>query len=493
MVDEHGWVQVTRPERDARDAVADPDDHQRVVRVAEAVRALAEGGQLDAAIRLGEDVLRQPVPEALAAELRCTIAGLLLAAGRAGEAVAVAGRVLAWRGVPAPLYRLAAANRIFGLFLCDEPRARELAESMVAGSDVVEPGREPARGPGSGWAAGAVDTVTAAAVVSVLSWQRGELAEGLRWGTRAVRAASRVTTPGWRGFPMLALSAELSDLHEFEQAEALVRVAENTTDPMGVTGHTAGPAIVRARLLAQTNRLDEAYRVAEAGARVATEHGAGLLVPLAHAVLASTTLRIGEVDEAAAHVERYRTALAAGGAVLPSPQYDWVELLVTAQREGPRRARELLTTRFTDLPTRRALFVEEPGAAAWLVRLAMSVGDPVLGESAAATADRLAEDNPGFATVAAGARQARALLRGASRLGAGPPPSGARGTATTGWDGLNDTERRIASLVGQGLTNRQVAARVFLSPHTVNYHLRQIFRKLEVRSRVELARFAHEH
>ncbi|WP_399920163.1 LuxR C-terminal-related transcriptional regulator [Streptomyces kanamyceticus] len=53
---------------------------------------------------------------------------------------------------------------------------------------------------------------------------------------------------------------------------------------------------------------------------------------------------------------------------------------------------------------------------------------------------------------------------------------------------LTAAERRIAHLVAEGLTNKQVANRVSCSPHTVNYHLRQIFRKLGVTSRVELAR-----
>jgi DNA-binding CsgD family transcriptional regulator len=56
-----------------------------------------------------------------------------------------------------------------------------------------------------------------------------------------------------------------------------------------------------------------------------------------------------------------------------------------------------------------------------------------------------------------------------------------------GWGRLTDTERAIALLVSQALTNRQIATRVHLSPHTINYHLRQIYRKLEINSRVQLA------
>ena len=59
-----------------------------------------------------------------------------------------------------------------------------------------------------------------------------------------------------------------------------------------------------------------------------------------------------------------------------------------------------------------------------------------------------------------------------------------------GWADLTDTQRTVADLVMDGLTNRGVGARLFLSPHTIDFHLRQIYRKLGVRSRVELARLA---
>jgi DNA-binding CsgD family transcriptional regulator len=61
-----------------------------------------------------------------------------------------------------------------------------------------------------------------------------------------------------------------------------------------------------------------------------------------------------------------------------------------------------------------------------------------------------------------------------------------------GWDSLTDTERTIADLVAEGLSNRQVASRVFLSTHTVAFHLRHVFWKLGVTSRVQLARMAAE-
>jgi DNA-binding CsgD family transcriptional regulator len=57
-----------------------------------------------------------------------------------------------------------------------------------------------------------------------------------------------------------------------------------------------------------------------------------------------------------------------------------------------------------------------------------------------------------------------------------------------GWKSLTETEHALAALVAEGLTNKEAAARLFVSRHTIDSHLRQIFRKLEIYSRVELAR-----
>lgn len=53
--------------------------------------------------------------------------------------------------------------------------------------------------------------------------------------------------------------------------------------------------------------------------------------------------------------------------------------------------------------------------------------------------------------------------------------------------GLTEIERRIAALVAQGQTNREVAAAMFVSENTVQTHVQHILRKLGVRSRTELA------
>jgi DNA-binding CsgD family transcriptional regulator len=65
----------------------------------------------------------------------------------------------------------------------------------------------------------------------------------------------------------------------------------------------------------------------------------------------------------------------------------------------------------------------------------------------------------------------------------GEPPKGGRGTPA-----LTPQQDKIARLVAEGATNREVAARLFLSQRTVEHHLRNIFTRLGVRSRVELVR-----
>jgi DNA-binding CsgD family transcriptional regulator len=249
---------------------------------------------------------------------------------------------------------------------------------------------------------------------------------------------------------------------------------------------------------------------------------------------------------AAEYVRRYRGDLAGGEAVLHSGQYDWVELLLAHAQGGPARAAELARIRVGE--SLRRMLVEESGAAPWLVRLALTVGDSRLATAVLTGADDLAANNPGYGSISVSAahahglvdRDADALLAAASRhrhpwakacadsdlaalftargeaaeaalrldaaclvferMGAigevarlrSHPSDVTEAGATQEWQRLSEPERDIARLVGAGLTNRQVAKQLFLSPHTVDYHLRGIFRKLGINSRVELAGLAHE-
>ena len=59
--------------------------------------------------------------------------------------------------------------------------------------------------------------------------------------------------------------------------------------------------------------------------------------------------------------------------------------------------------------------------------------------------------------------------------------------------GLSIREADVLRLVATGLTNAEVADRLFLSSRTVDWHMGSIYRKLEIHSRAEATRFAAEH
>jgi DNA-binding CsgD family transcriptional regulator len=61
----------------------------------------------------------------------------------------------------------------------------------------------------------------------------------------------------------------------------------------------------------------------------------------------------------------------------------------------------------------------------------------------------------------------------------------------TGRESLSEAEARVARLVGSGHSNRAAAAELGLSANTVGSHLRSIFTKLELQSRVQLAHVMH--
>jgi DNA-binding NarL/FixJ family response regulator len=85
------------------------------------------------------------------------------------------------------------------------------------------------------------------------------------------------------------------------------------------------------------------------------------------------------------------------------------------------------------------------------------------------------------------------VRRARSRLRAHGVRIGARSISrrvTKGWEALTPTEQRIAALVGEGLSNPDIASRLFVSRATVQTHVSRILTKLNVKSRVELIKSA---
>ena len=58
---------------------------------------------------------------------------------------------------------------------------------------------------------------------------------------------------------------------------------------------------------------------------------------------------------------------------------------------------------------------------------------------------------------------------------------------------LTERELGVLAHVAEGLTNKQIASRLWLSEQTIKFHVRNVYKKLGVSSRTEALRFAHEH
>ncbi|HEX6348637.1 MAG TPA: BREX system ATP-binding domain-containing protein [Candidatus Dormibacteraeota bacterium] len=78
----------------------------------------------------------------------------------------------------------------------------------------------------------------------------------------------------------------------------------------------------------------------------------------------------------------------------------------------------------------------------------------------------------------------RSFLRA---LGRRPAGRGARPRSRSGWGSLTESELRVARLVPEGLSNPEIAEKLFISRRTVETHLKHVYAKLELTSRVQLA------
>lgn len=70
---------------------------------------------------------------------------------------------------------------------------------------------------------------------------------------------------------------------------------------------------------------------------------------------------------------------------------------------------------------------------------------------------------------------------------------GRRGRSATGWPSLTESEQRVAALVAEGMTNPEIAERLFITVGTAKSHLSHIFSKLGISGRRELAREVQRH
>jgi DNA-binding NarL/FixJ family response regulator len=114
-----------------------------------------------------------------------------------------------------------------------------------------------------------------------------------------------------------------------------------------------------------------------------------------------------------------------------------------------------------------------------------------LGEALLATGEREAARKAFAAALATGERVGAQRIEQRARdalVGLGARP---RRRTTSGVQALTSGERRVAELAAQGMPNREIAERLFLTPKTVETHLTSTYRKLGISSRAQLADRLH--
>lgn len=129
--------------------------------------------------------------------------------------------------------------------------------------------------------------------------------------------------------------------------------------------------------------------------------------------------------------------------------------------------------------------------------LALAAACEDLGELMAASADTTPaisyfEEAGQLASASGAGRDQERIRRRLRRLGVRTAPVRNHTAGPQGWGNLTESERKLIPLVVQGLTNRAIADRLYVSVHTVNTHMKHIFTKLGINSRVELTRLAIE-
>jgi DNA-binding CsgD family transcriptional regulator len=514
-----------------------PSDPRRSVRTAAAAKALTAAGRWDEAETLVRSALAVPSPTRETAAMRCALASLLALTGRATEAMTEAQMVLTSSGVPADLRDQATVALLWAwLGLRGNQQAVQLAGAILAEASTRS---------------GEI-VVAATVALAVARWDSGQVAEALDLAAQAVRQAANQPYETTYFNPYVFLASALTQVRRLDEATVITDAFEAAgPSPEGMT------EMLRARIAVAMGRLDDAAALAASASRRVKADGRFAGDSLAVPVLAAVALRRGDLPKAAEYVQRrsalghYYPSPYLTDAVL------LMEAQVLEARRGPRAALGLLADVLAGLPEHRSALLTDPASAPWLVRVALAAGDREQAARVVTAIGEVARGNPTLAFIRASAEHAEGLLtsdvsllqyasaqlvdpwaracavedRGVLLAAAGRDREaigsleealreyerlGARrGVARTrrrlrqlgvrrrhgpseqrpaaGWASLTDIEQATARLVAEGLTNQRIADQLFISTHTVAFHLRQMFRKLDIRSRVDLARIALEH
>jgi DNA-binding CsgD family transcriptional regulator len=521
--------------------LTDAEEPARPARTVTAVRALIMAGRLEEALDLVDSALLTPLPGDASVRLRCLRSAILRLTGRTAEAAGEASILLTVPGLPGELRdeaELALLNAQSGTG--DDACARERAQRIVATAD----------GRGDALLTGALITL------ALSEWGSGRLSDGLRLARAAVHEAASAEARRLHPRIVLAMllidvgrleeartvmagageEAEITGRLAWAAAPAVLRARlhlaagrfhEAATEAQAVLAMTSElePHVLTSATLSvlaaatlRAGDLHAARRYAEAGRLPPGPCGSPYADARLGLLRAQVTVARDGVAAAAETVGRLcddlatrRWALIGEPTAAPWLVRTTLALGDRARAESVVAAMQRLADDHPAFPSvgvtaahARGLLDRDPAA---LERAAAEHSDPWARASAAEDLGTLiAAGGPtGRGDAIAGLDGALAIYtdlgavgdaarvrRRLRRLGVRRRHWSRADRPVSGWASLTETERSVSLLVAQGLTNRQVADQLFMSVHTVAFHLRHIFRKLDVASRVELTRLTLE-
>jgi DNA-binding CsgD family transcriptional regulator len=512
-----------------------PANPGALARSVAAAEALAAAGRLDQSARIACDMLAKPLPPVAEARLRCALSSVLSARGQARDAHAEAKMALAQPQLPLDLRDQAIIAQLQALAGLGDEQAGRVAATVLSA-----PGQHHNHA-----------AVAALAARAVLAWDKGQASESLELWREAARHSGGVSCDARHVQPLLMLAAALAGLRQTGEAEDILQAADTealhgipaqaglsivraridlaggrladaaaagqqalaTAQALGAHGYAAAAHDVLAVIaLRRGDIAAAAHHIASHPAPVPHYPGLYARTETALAQARLTEARqgpaaaIGHLRQACADLAALprlllgdpavaawlvRTALAAGDSQLAATVATATEALAAANSGYPAVTAAAahskgLLSQDPDRLAQAAAQYPDPWARASaaedlaVLRLAHGDRDQAIGH--------LTQAIHGYQQVGAATDMAR-IRRRLRKLGVRRrhwTQSASR--PVSGWHSLTDIERIASELVAQGLNNQQVANQMYISVHTVAFHMRQIFRKLGIGSRVELAR-----
>jgi DNA-binding CsgD family transcriptional regulator len=357
-------------------------------------------------------------------------------------------------------------------------------------------------------------------VISAANTHRGL---ALLWSTGGPEAATvlrgardAALTSGDEGsLPLLTAALALAEYFAGRWREAAT-VAHDAREVALDAGQRAWAALaVAVQTLVRASLGDEApaRAAAEEALSLAGERSAAVARIHAQWALGLLELSLGRPDEAVRHLAPERRRLLAAGVGEPgSVRFiaDEIEAhLELGELDEAERLIEWLEQRGQALSRGWALACAARYRAMLLIRRGATTDAFAAFERALATHDRVPQPFERARTLLAlGPAQRHARQRRDARLTLTEALAAFEALGATLWaqrarselerisgrapspDALTPTERRIVELVAAGQTNPEVAKALVVSPRTVEFHLRNVFRKLDVHSRTELVTHA---